>query len=58
MMASRGGHIMTVKLLLDAGADATLRNALGMSAIDFAKAHEFNDIAEGLAYRLKRAGKL
>ncbi|MGH8809670.1 MAG: ankyrin repeat domain-containing protein [Noviherbaspirillum sp.] len=58
MMAARGGHIMTVKLLLDEGADATLKNDLGMTAIDFAEKHEFKDIAEGLRYRLKRAGKL
>lgn len=57
MMAARGGHIMTVKLLLDAGADATLKNALGMTAIDFAKAHGYTDIADGLTYRLKKAGK-
>lgn len=58
MMAARGGHIWTVKLLLDEGADATLRNDLGMSAIDFAKKFEFKDIVEGLTYRLKKAGKL
>lgn len=58
MMAARGGHIYTVKLLLDEGADATLKNELGMTAIDFAKKYEHNDIAEGLAYRLKKAGKL
>jgi ankyrin repeat protein len=57
MMAARSGHIMTVKVLLDEGADATLKNDAGMSAIDFAKAGEFNDIAEGLAYRLRKAGK-
>ena len=56
MMAARAGHIMTVKLLLDEGADASLKNDLGMNAIDFAKKHEHPDIAEGLAYRMKRAG--
>jgi len=58
MMAARGGHIMTVKLLLDEGADATLKNTLGMTAIDFAEKHNHKDIAEGLVYRLKRMGKL
>jgi ankyrin repeat protein len=58
MMAARAGHIMTVKLLLDEGADATLKNALGMTAIDFAEKYEHKDIAEGLTYRLKKAGKL
>lgn len=58
MMAARGGHIMTVKLLLDEGADATLKNELGMSAIDFAEKHNHKDIVEGLTYRLRKAGKL
>jgi ankyrin repeat protein len=58
MMAARGGHILTVKLLLDEGADATLKNGAGMTAIDFARAGEFKDIVEGLTYRLKKAGKL
>ena len=58
MMAARGGHILTVKLLLDEGADVTLKNGAGMTAIDFAKAGGFNDIVEGLTYRLKKAGKL
>lgn len=58
MMAARGGHIMTVKLLHDEGADATLKNELGMTAIDFAEKHNHKDIADGLAYRLKKAGKL
>lgn len=58
MMAARGGHIMTVKLLHDEGADATLKNELDMTAIDFAEKHNHKDIAEGLTYRLKKAGKL
>ena len=58
MMAARGGHIYTVKLLFDEGADATLRNDLGMNAIDFAAKYEHKDIAEGLTHRLRKAGKL
>jgi ankyrin repeat protein len=58
MMAARGGHILTVKLLLEEGADATLKNEVGMTAIDFAKSVGRQDIAEGLTYRLKKAGKL
>lgn len=58
MMAARGGHIYTVKLLLDEGADATLKNELGMTAIDFARKHGYKDIVEGLTYRLQKAGKL
>jgi ankyrin repeat protein len=57
MMAARGGHILTVKLLLDEGADLTLKNGAGMTALDFARAGGFNDIVEGLTYRLKKAGK-
>lgn len=57
MMAARSGHILTVKLLLDEGADATLKNQQGLSAIDFARKFGHNDIAEGLQYRLEKAGK-
>lgn len=55
MMAARGGHILTVKLLLDAGADATLKNDVGMTAIDLARKFDHVDIADGLAWRLKQA---
>jgi ankyrin repeat protein len=58
MMAARGGHILTVKLLLDEGADATIKNEAGMTAIDFARQGEFKDIVEGLTYRLRKAGKM
>ena len=58
MMAARSGHILTVKLLLDEGADAALKNDQGLSAIDLAKQFNHVDIVDGLTYRLKRAGKL
>lgn len=58
MMAAWRGHIMTVKLLHDEGADATLKNEHGMTAIDFAEQFQHKDIAEGLTYRLKKAGQL
>jgi len=58
MMAARGGHILTVKLLLDEGADAMLKNDAGMTAIDFARSVDRQDIADGLIYRLKKAGKM
>ena len=57
MMAARSGHILTVKLLLEEGADATLKNEAGMTAIDFASKSGHKDIAEGLTYRLQKAGK-
>ena len=58
MMAARGGHILTVKLLLDEGADMTLKNDQGLSALELAKKFNHTDIVEGLTYQLKRAGKL
>ncbi|MDB5775051.1 MAG: hypothetical protein JWP38_1184 [Herbaspirillum sp.] len=57
MMAAGGGHILTVKLLLDEGADATLKNREGMTAIDFARKAGYKDIVEGLTYRLNKAGQ-
>ena len=38
MMAARGGHAPGLQLLLEAGADAQLKNALGQTAYDFAQA--------------------
>jgi ankyrin repeat protein len=58
MMAARSGHILTVKLLLDEGADVSLKNEQGMTALDFAKKFNHTDIVEGLTYRLRKAGKL
>jgi ankyrin repeat protein len=58
MMAARAGKILTVKLLLDSGADVTLKNDVGMTAIDLARKFEHDDIADGLTHRLKQAGKL
>jgi ankyrin repeat protein len=58
MMAARAGKILTVKLLLDSGADVTLKNDVGMNAIDLAKKFDHNDIADGLTQRLQKAGKL
>ena len=42
MMAARGGHTDTVKLLTAEGADVSLRNTLGMTAADFAR--KFADV--------------
>ncbi|WP_241673100.1 ankyrin repeat domain-containing protein [Lacisediminimonas profundi] len=54
MMAAWAGHILTVKLLLDEGADLSLRNDLGMDAVEFARRGGFPDIVKGLAYQLER----
>jgi uncharacterized protein len=48
MMAARGNHITTAKVLLDAGADPRVKNQLGMTALDFAKLYHAKDVTEGL----------
>jgi uncharacterized protein len=48
MMAARGNHITTMKVLLDGGADPRLKNQLGMTALDFAKRYHAKDATEGL----------
>ncbi|RKP44233.1 ankyrin repeat domain-containing protein [Pararobbsia silviterrae] len=52
MMAAAAGHITTVKLLLDEGADLSIKNQLGLNAIDVAKRYNQPDIADGLSKRL------
>lgn len=49
MMAAHYGTPEAVKLLLEAGADPTLRNQLGMSAIDFANKANRRESAELIA---------
>ncbi len=49
MMAALYGTPASVKLLLDSGADAALRNQLGMTAIDFANKANRRDSAELIA---------
>lgn len=49
MMAALYGTTPAVKLLLDAGADPTLRNQLGMTAVDFAIKASRRDAAEMIA---------
>lgn len=53
MMAANYGTPAAVKLLLEAGADPTLRNQLGLSALDFAKRGNRPDSAELIASSLK-----
>lgn len=44
MMAVRGAHLKTVRLLLEEGADLTLTNERGLSALDFADAQASRQI--------------
>ncbi|HTH77701.1 MAG TPA: ankyrin repeat domain-containing protein [Ramlibacter sp.] len=46
MMAAMYGTPESVKLLLDSGADPTLKNQLGLTALDFAKRADRKDAAE------------
>jgi ankyrin repeat protein len=54
MMAARGGHVSTVKLLLDNGADLTVKNQIGLNALDFAKQYKEPDVVEGLTARMQQ----
>jgi len=49
MMAAHYGSDAAVKLLLEEGADPTVRNELGLSAIDFAHQANRRDTAERIA---------
>ena len=54
MMAALYGTTAAVKLLLEAGADPTLRNQLGLNAIDFAYRANRTDSAELIAEFIRR----
>lgn len=52
MMAAMYGSTSSVKLLLEAGADASLRNAAGLSALDFAQQASRKDAYDAIAAHL------
>lgn len=56
MMAAMYGTTSTLKLLLDEGADPTLKNQLGLTAVDFAQRAERKDMVEliGAAIRARQ----
>lgn len=54
MMAAHYGSPAAVKLLLEAGADPTLRNELGLSAIDFAQRGNRRDAADMIAAAIRQ----
>jgi ankyrin repeat protein len=53
MMAAMYGSTSAVKLLLDAGADSTLKNDLGLTAIDFATKASRSDAIDLLAASIR-----
>jgi len=54
MMAVRGNHVSTVRLLLDEGADVNMKNQLGMSLLDFAEKQGNTSLVDALRERAKR----
>ncbi len=52
MIAAREGHLSTVQLLLEEGADATLKNAEGVTAAQFAVRADKQFIADAIAAHL------
>jgi hypothetical protein len=55
MMAAHYGTPAAVKLLLEAGADPSMKNQLGLSAIDFAHRAGRRDAADLIAARVRNA---
>ena len=53
MMAVRGSHLTTVRLLLEEGADPTLKNERGLSALDLAEAQSQQQLISLLRNFLK-----
>ena len=53
MMAAMYGSPEAIKLLLEESADPTLKNQLGLTAIDFARRANRNDVAELIATAIR-----
>ncbi|CAI8025558.1 Putative ankyrin repeat protein RF_1099 [Geodia barretti] len=48
MFACKGGHLDTVKVLMEHGADPLIRNSAGVTALGVASANEFPDVCNEL----------
>jgi ankyrin repeat protein len=55
MMAARYGHREAFILLLNEGADASVRNRAGLSAVDFARAASRDEIVEMLVQQVRKS---
>lgn len=54
MMAAQYGTDASVQLLLNEGADAALKNQLGLTAVDFARRAEREELARAIAGRMRK----
>jgi uncharacterized protein len=54
MMAAQYGSTEVVKLLLDEGADPTLKNRLGMTAVNFAQRASRTEVASQIAAAIRK----
>jgi ankyrin repeat protein len=57
MMAAGKGHVSTVKLLVDEGADVSLKNNVGMTALDFAREADMRSVFDDMTALLGKSGK-
>ena len=55
MLAAMYGHADVVRLLLEEGADPSLRNEQGLTAVDFARRADRGDLADLIAERMRSA---
>jgi uncharacterized protein len=53
MLAAMYGHADVVRLLLEEGADPSLRNEQGLTAVDFARRADRDDLANLIAARIR-----
>ena len=55
MLAAMYGHADVARLLLEEGADPSLRNEQGLTAVDFARRADRSDLADLIAVRMRSA---